>query len=167
MTDWAQRRRAQDSKFQAERYCSPKCTTPCGSGTREEKLSNFLELIVQLRKAPGFNAKPKMKKGSDLAATGRQIWYSRTGGHARGMNGPGLWKRCPRKQKSWLLVLSPEMPTSWGQYKPRAITLDLGHLNIISHSLCFQFIPGQICCMTFNNNNFLKSISGSLTERTP
>lgn len=45
---------------------------------RKEKLLNFLEIQVHLRKAPSFSLKPKMEKGSDQAATLRsQVWIGK------------------------------------------------------------------------------------------
>lgn len=49
-----------------------------GQSIRKEKLLNFLEIQVHLRKAPSFSLKPKMEKGSDQAATLRsQVWIGK------------------------------------------------------------------------------------------
>lgn len=74
--------------------------TTC-SGTRKEKLLNFLEIKVQLRKVPGFSPNPKMQKGSDRVANQRsQIWYPRTSKNMTGERWTGLPKMCPSESRS-------------------------------------------------------------------
>lgn len=81
------------SNFQTERYYSPKCITPCSRGTKKDQL-NFLEIKVQLRKAPGFGLNPKIQEESAQATNLRsQIWYPKTG---KNRSGEG-WARAEEK----------------------------------------------------------------------
>lgn len=102
--DWLRREQERWShalQLPRERYCSPKCTTPYGNGTRKEKLLSFFEIKVQLRKAPGFSSNPKMQKGSDQAANLRsQIWYPRTSKNTTREGWAGLPKRYPSESRS-------------------------------------------------------------------